>query len=89
TVLVSIWDDTLLARCAAPSAHAWFSRALGVSCRLVRFDLAAQRYASQKWTGALLAPTRFADGFPLLLTARASLADLNQRAIAQGRAAVP
>ena len=89
SVMVTVWDDTLLARCAVPSAHAWFSRALGVSCRLVRFDLAAPRYASQRWTGTLLAPTRFADGFPLLLTARASLADLNQRAIAQGRAAVP
>ena len=49
----------------------------------------ARRFASSKWTGDTLAPTRFADGFPLLLLAQASLDDLNLRAAAHGWPAFP
>ncbi|MFX5956912.1 MOSC domain-containing protein, partial [Acinetobacter baumannii] len=48
-----------------------------------------QRFASRKWTGDQLTPTRFSDGYPILLTTRASLDDLNQRLQRQGRAELP
>jgi uncharacterized protein YcbX len=88
-VMVQVWDDRVIAfDCGAASA-AWFSTALGTACRLVRFDPACAREASAAWTGAVAAPTRFSDGFPLLLIGAASLLDLNQKLRAAGRAALP
>jgi hypothetical protein len=88
-ITVQIWETEVIADDAGEEAAIWFSQALGTRCRLVRFSPQAQRYANAKWTGDTLAPTRFADGYPLLLIAQASLEDLNRRAIAQGRQAVP
>ncbi|MBC3928879.1 MOSC domain-containing protein [Undibacterium sp. CY21W] len=88
-ITVQIWETEVIADDAGEEAAIWFSQALGTRCRLVRFSPQAQRYANTKWTGDTLAPTRFADGYPLLLIAQASLEDLNRRAIAQGRQAVP
>lgn len=88
-ITVQIWETEVIANDAGEEAAIWFSQALGTRCRLVRFSPQAQRYANTKWTGDTLAPTRFADGYPLLLIAQASLDDLNRRAIAQGRQAVP
>jgi len=88
-ITVQIWETEVIADDAGEEAATWFSQALGTRCRLVRFSPQAQRYANTKWTGDTLAPTRFADGYPLLLIAQASLGDLNRRAIAQGRQAVP
>jgi uncharacterized protein YcbX len=86
---VQIWDDQVIAfDCGAASA-AWFSEALGTACRLVRFDPACGRQASAAWTGAVAAPTRFSDGFPLLVIGAASLLDLNQKLLAAGREALP
>lgn len=87
-ITVQIWETEVIADDAGEEAAIWFSQALGTRCRLVRFSPQAQRYANTKWTGDTLAPTRFADGYPLLLIAQASLEDLNRRAIAQGRQAV-
>jgi len=88
-ITIQIWETEVIADDAGEEAATWFSQALGTRCRLVRFSPQAQRYANTKWTGDTLAPTRFADGYPLLLIAQASLEDLNRRAIAQGRQAVP
>lgn len=88
-ITVRIWETEVIADDAGEEAAIWFSQALGTRCRLVRFSPQAQRYANTKWTGNTLAPTHFADGYPLLLIAQASLEDLNRRAIAQGRQAVP
>lgn len=88
-ITVQIWETEVIADDAGEEAAIWFSQALGTRCRLVRFSPQAQRYANTKWTGDTLAPTRFADGYPLLLIAQASLEDLNRRATAQGRQAVP
>jgi uncharacterized protein YcbX len=55
----------------------------------VRFRPDVARPTSTKWTGGVPAQTRFADGYPLLLTSTASLADLNRRLAAAGRAALP
>jgi uncharacterized protein YcbX len=89
---VQVWDDLLPAADCGDAAAAWFAQALGAACRLVRFRPGVARPTSTKWTGGtggIPAQTRFADGYPLLLIGAASLADLNARLAAAGRAALP
>jgi uncharacterized protein YcbX len=86
---VGIWDDTVeAADCGDGAAH-WFSAALGTPCRLVRFGPTARRVTSGRWTGGEGVPTRFADGYPLLLIGAASLVEINHRLTSAGRNAVP
>jgi len=87
--MVRIWDDEVDAVDCGDEAAAWISRALGTRCRLVRFRPDVVRPTSTKWTGGVAAQTRFADGYPLLLTGAASLADLNRRLLAAGRDELP
>jgi uncharacterized protein YcbX len=78
-VRVELWGFQGAAEDAGGAAADWFSDFLSTPCRLVRFaedvdrpvDRAHARFDSQ---------VAFADGFPVLLTSRASLDDLNQRA---------
>lgn len=86
---VTLWDDKVLAYDCDETTAAWFSNAVGAPCRLVRFHASATRFASQKWTGAVKAPTLFSDGYPVLLVGSASLADLNEKLAAAGREALP
>jgi uncharacterized protein YcbX len=86
---VRIWDDTVLAADCGAASAAWFSQALGAPCRLVHFPAAAQRLTGTHWTGGIAAPTRFADGYPVLAVGAASLDDLNGRLAAAGRPALP
>ena len=86
---VVIWEFALNADDVGDHAAAWFSQALGTACRLVRFSEQAQRFANTKCTGTSLVPTRFSDGYPLLLISQASLDDLNQKAVNQGHSGVP
>ncbi len=86
---VTVWDDTVLAYDCDDITAAWFSNAIGVPCRLVRFHAGATRFASAKWTADVAAPTLFSDAFPLLLAGSSSLADLNDKLTAAGRAAIP
>lgn len=89
TMDVRVWDDFVHAWDCGSEAAEWFSRAIGVTCRLARFHAGARRFASSKWTAGREVPTLFSDGFPMLVISEASLADLNQRLAAQGRAALP
>jgi uncharacterized protein YcbX len=89
SLAVTIWDDNLGAHDCGEDAAGWFSHVLGQSCKLVRFDPTARRLASKKWTLDADAPTRFADGYPVLLISQGSLDDLNRRLQAQGRAPLP
>jgi uncharacterized protein YcbX len=89
TLAVRVWDDELRAYDCDAVTAAWFSNAVGVPCRLVRFHPDSIRLASRKWTGDVEAPTLFSDGYPVLLAGAASLEDLNQRLLAAGRAALP
>jgi uncharacterized protein YcbX len=86
---VRIWDDHVLADDCGDLAAAWFAQAIGAPCRLVRFPAGARRLTSTRWTGGVAAPTRFADGYPVLVIGAASLADLNEKLVAAGRAALP
>ena len=86
---VQVWGDTVDAWDMGGVAAQWFSDFLGQpGLRLVRFDPEVRRLASARWTGDLAAPIEFADGFPVLVTSQASLAELNQRLHAAGQGAV-
>jgi uncharacterized protein len=87
-VRVRVWDDDVAAYDMGPVAAQWFTDFLGQPLRLVRFDPEHRRLSSLKWTGGVEAPNQFSDGFPLLVTSKASLADLNARLAAAGHGAV-
>ena len=89
SMAVTIWDTNLSAHDCGDAAAAWFSQVLGQPCRLVRFDPEVRRLANKKWTLDADVPTRFADGYPMLLISQESLDDLNRRLQAQGRARLP
>lgn len=86
---VQVWDETLVALDCGAIAATWFSTFLGLACRLVRFDPAARRLVNPKWTGGREVHTLFSDGYPMLLISQASLDDLNQKLLLQGKAEVP
>lgn len=89
TRTVTVWDDQVTAYDGDETAAVWFSNALGRPCRLVRFHTSAQRRANPEWTGGAEVPTLFSDGYPFLVISQESLDDLNQKLVAQGRAALP
>lgn len=86
---VQLWDDTVRAYDCDDATASWFSKAIGVPCRLVRFHPDALRATSTKWTGGIAASTMFADGYPVLIAGQASLDDVNDRLRAIGRAPLP
>lgn len=86
---VRLWDDALPAYDCGAAAAAWFTTFLGAPCQLVRFDRRVERLSNRQWTGGVAAPNQFSDGYPLLAISLASLADLNARLAAIGRAALP
>ena len=88
-VPVTVWRDSFDALDEGDAAARWFSAAIGAPLRLVRFADDVTRLANRKWTRGIDAPTHFADGYPLLVTADASLAELNGRLRAKGAPALP
>jgi uncharacterized protein len=88
-VTATVWKDTFEAFDEGDEAAQWFSAAVGVPLRLVRFAPDVTRLSSAKWTNGTDVPTQFADGFPLLVTSEASLADLNARLAQKGAPPVP
>jgi hypothetical protein len=89
TLQTQVWDDSVLAYdCDALTAE-WFTRAIGVPCRLARFHANAERAVSITWTKGVQATTMFSDGYPMLVTGTASLEDLNQKLVAAGRQPIP
>jgi uncharacterized protein YcbX len=89
TLSTQVWDDTVLAYdCDALTAE-WFTKAIGVPCRLARFHAKAERAVSTTWTNGVQANTMFSDGYPILVVGAASLDDLNQKLVAAGRQALP
>jgi uncharacterized protein YcbX len=91
TLNVRVWYNNVRIDaydCDATTAT-WFSKLLGVPCRLVRSHPRTQLHADSHWTGGVETPILFSDGYPMLVISQASLADLNQKLAAQGRAALP
>ena len=87
-VRVQVWNDELAGVTQGELADAWFSRYLGTPCRLLRFDPEQRRLAAARDTGAVAAPYKFADAFPLLVLGEGSMDDLNARLAALGAAPV-
>ena len=79
TVVATVWKNAVPARDAGSDAAAWLSAALGTACRLV---FMAEPASARPVDPDFAEPhdrVSFADGFPLLVTNEASLADLNAR----------
>ena len=75
---VQVWKDTVYAQHLSVETDRWLAQTLGEACHLVYIDAKEIRqcdlsYAKQGDR------TGFADGFPLLLIAQASLDDLNSQ----------
>ncbi|WP_116368094.1 MOSC domain-containing protein [Parahaliea mediterranea] len=85
---VTVWSDTVLARDAGDGAAAWLTGVLGRACRLVYMPPDCERRVDGAYARHGQA-VGFADGFPLLLIADASLGELNLRLAADGKPAVP
>jgi uncharacterized protein YcbX len=76
---VVVWRDRCAGVDCGDAPAALLSRFLGREVRLVEFDPTVGRRADPAWAGEVVAPVRYADGFPLLLASEESLADLNGR----------
>ncbi|OIK26078.1 MOSC domain-containing protein [Streptomyces malaysiense] len=84
TVPVNIFGQKVEAVPAAPAAHAWCSAYLGQDVRLVHLDDPATRRPVDPEYALPGETVSFADGYPLLVTASASLDALNSL-ISRGR----
>ena len=84
----TVWNDTVQAFDMGALAAQWFTDFLGRPLRLARFDPDQKRLADRRWTGAIDAETAFQDGFPLLVTSTAGLAEVNRRLALAGEPAV-
>ncbi len=78
-VPVKIWQDETIAIDQGALAADWLSTFLQVTCRLVRIAPDSIRPVTPQYATSPADQVGFADGFPLLLIAQASLDDLNTR----------
>lgn len=82
---IEIWGERLLAIDQGDSVAQWFHQLLNLSadkvCRLVRQSPAHIRLLAKKYPNDDDQPLGFADNSPVMLTATASLAELNQRIV--------
>ena len=80
---VEIWGDTLQASDRGDAVADWFHRLLNLNenkiCRLVKRSPNYERIVKQKYPSQEDIPISFADSYPVMLTATASLVKLNQR----------
>jgi uncharacterized protein len=76
---VKVWRSDVLGLDAGDAAAQWLTDALDTHVRLVRFDDRTPRVCNPLFAGDSGAHTRFADGYPVLVTNVASLDDLNGR----------
>jgi hypothetical protein len=86
---VNIWKHSgLQAEDCGPDAARWLSDFIGVRCGLVRIGPAFSRNVLKK-AGRPGDFLNFVDGSPVLIIGEASLADLNDRIVANGGEPVP
>ena len=76
---VEVWGDTVEAALAPAAAHAWCAAHLDAEVRLVYMPSESRRTVDADYAVRADDIVSFADGYPLLLTTTASLADLNTR----------
>jgi uncharacterized protein YcbX len=75
---VTIWSDEVSAIEAEDMVNLFFSREIGMTCKLVYMPDETHRFADSAYAGEGKL-TAFSDGFPLLLIGSASLHELNKR----------
>ena len=85
---VTVWGSTVLAAAAGPEGDAWFSAYLGRPVHLVYLDDPTRRPVDPEF-GRDGDVVSFADGYPLLLTSRASLDELGRWLTKYGEPPVP
>lgn len=78
TVPVTVWKSAVDALAVADAADDWFSRYLGVACRLVVMGPGSHRAVDPDF-GRADDVVSFADGYPILIISQASLDGLNER----------
>ena len=78
-VIATVWSDEVAAYDMGDLCAQWFSDFLGRPLRLVRFDPEQKRLSDHRWTGDIDAENGFTDGFPILVSSVAALAELNRR----------
>jgi uncharacterized protein YcbX len=76
---VTVWKFDGRGLDCGVDASQWATKYLETELSLVAFDTSLPRECSPEWTRGTPAITEFADGFPVLVISRASLADLNSR----------
>jgi uncharacterized protein len=89
---VRVWNHETVALNATDEAADWLATKLGMSrgqARLVRFHPDMRRDCNRLYAADSGAHTFFADGYPVLVTNEASLADLNDRMGRSAFAAMP
>ncbi|QKJ30877.1 MOSC N-terminal beta barrel domain-containing protein [Mucilaginibacter mali] len=75
---VTVWDDTCRGQFVNTGADAWFSRILGIDCRLVYMPDDSLRPVDPKYADADKI-TSFSDAYPFLIIGQASMDDLSNR----------
>jgi len=81
-IKVRVWNHETVAHDAGDEVAAWAAQQLSMpagSVRLARFHHDMRRDCNRLYAGDSGAHTFFADGYPVLVTSTASLADLNRR----------
>lgn len=85
---VTVWRSHVDAAVANADINAAMSSWLGKPVSLVFMDGESERLANEAWT-SVPSPVSFADGYPVLVTNTASLAQLNTHIVEGGEQAVP
>ncbi|AEV96604.1 oxidoreductase [Niastella koreensis] len=78
TTMVDVWSNRCRAQQVSEDADAWFSKQLGISCKLMYMPHTTNRFVDGRYAHNKEI-TSFSDGFPLLMIGQASLDDLNNR----------
>jgi uncharacterized protein YcbX len=77
SVETRVWDDRCRAQLNSVDTQDWLEAVTGRRGQLVRSLPGDERISQREFTGAHVAPVRFADGYALLITNEGSLEDLN------------
>ena len=78
TIMVTVWSSHCRAQRVSDDADAWFSKQLGMACKLVYMPDTTRRYVDSRYAHNKEI-TSFSDAYPLLLIGQASLDELNSR----------
>jgi len=77
-IRTSIWEDSVDVEIAGQEVSNWFSKKLGMECRLVSFPEKNPRPVDAAYS-IRNEHVSLADGYPLLIIGQSSLDDLNRR----------